>query len=196
MIKRIVDVVGALCGLLFILPLTPLIAFAIVWESGWPVFVRLARVSEGRSIRVWKFRTMVRGAHAMKADLAHLNERTDGPFFKIRHDPRLTRVGKFLRMVRVDEFPQFWNVLMGELSLVGPRPHEPEEMLRYPPEFKHLYDVKGGLTGLSQVMGASALPFLKELAYDAAYVRERSLWLDLKILLKTVLIFFTDPTGV
>ena len=196
MLKRLFDVAGALCGLLFILPFTPFIAFAIWREDSGSVFVGLPRVSEGRIIKVWKFRTMVMGAREMKKELAHLNERADGPFFKIKEDPRLMKVGKFLRMLRVDEFPQFWNVLIGELALVGPRPHEPEEMLHYPPEFKHLYFAKAGLTGLSQVMGASGLPFMKELAYDAAYVKEQSLWLDLKILAKTVLIFFTDPTGV
>ncbi len=113
-----------------------------------------------------------------------------------KDDPRLTKVGKFLRMLRFDEFPQFWNVLVGELALVGPRPHEPEEIAAYPPEFAHLANAKAGLTGFSQVMGASALPFRKELEYDAAYVKERSFWFDLRILIKTVIIFFTDPTGV
>ena len=196
MMKRIFDMAGALAGLLFILPFTPFIALAIVMESGPPVFVRLARVSEGKIIKVWKFRTMVQGAHEQKRNLSHLNERADGPFFKIKNDPRLTRVGKFLRMLRLDEFPQFWNVLRGELALVGPRPHEPEEMFHYPPEFKRLYFAKAGLTGLSQVMGASGLPFRKELEYDAEYLKEYSLWFDVKILVKTVLIFFTDPTGV
>jgi len=196
MAKRVMDIVGALCGLLFILPFAPLIAFAIWREDRGPVLVALPRVSEGRIVEVWKFRTMVVGAREMKKELAHLNERADGPFFKIKNDPRLTKVGKFLRMLRVDEFPQFWNVALGELALVGPRPHEPEEMLHYPPEFKHLYYAKGGLTGLSQIMGASALSFKEELAYDAEYVRTRSLLLDLKIVAKTVFIFFTDPSGV
>lgn len=194
--KRIFDIVGALCGLLFILPFAPFIAFAIWREDHGPVFVGLPRVSEGRVVTVWKFRTMVPGAAAMKKGLADRNERADGPLFKIKDDPRLTRTGKFLRMLRADEFPQFWNVLVGELALVGPRPHEPEEIAAYPPEFAHLAQAKAGLTGLSQVMGASALPFRKELEYDAAYVKEPSLLFDMKILLKTVLIFFTDPTGV
>jgi lipopolysaccharide/colanic/teichoic acid biosynthesis glycosyltransferase len=196
MAKRIFDIVGALCGLVFILPFTPFIAFAIWREDKGPVFVGLPRVSAGHLIKVWKFRTMVPGAAAMKKDLAARNERADGPFFKIKDDPRLTKVGKFLRMLRVDEFPQFWNVALGELSLVGPRPHEPEEIAAYPPEFTHLANAKAGLTGLSQVMGASGLPFRKELEYDAAYLTEYSFWFDVKILLKTVLIFFTDPTGV
>lgn len=196
MVKRIFDIAGALCGLLFLLPFTPFIAFAIWREDRGPVFVGLPRVSEGRIVKAWKFRTMVVGAAEMKKNLAAWNERADGPFFKIKEDPRLTKTGKFLRMLRLDEFPQFWNVLRGELALVGPRPHEPEEMFHYPPEFKHLYFAKAGLTGFSQVMGASGLPFRKELEYDAAYLKEYSFWFDMKILLKTVLIFFTDPSGV
>jgi lipopolysaccharide/colanic/teichoic acid biosynthesis glycosyltransferase len=196
MAKRVFDIVGSFLGLLFILPLTPFIAIAIILEDGLPVFVKLDRVSEGRIIKVYKFRTMIRDAHEQKKNLAHLNERKDGPFFKIKNDPRLTKVGKVLRKFRLDEFPQFMNVLKGELALVGPRPHEPEEMLEYPPEFKKLYFAKGGLTGLSQVSGASALPFRKELELDMYYLENQSFWLDLKILAKTIWIFFSDPTGV
>ncbi len=178
------------------LALTPFIGLAIVLESGWPVFVRLDRVSGGRVIRVWKFRTMVRGAHAMKPQLANLNERRDGPLFKIKDDPRLTRVGKFLRKLRLDEFPQAWNVLAGDLALVGPRPHEPGEIDKYPSEFKCIAEAKSGLTGLSQVMGASKLPFQKELEYDLEYIDHPSFGLDLKVLWKTLVIFLSDPTGV
>lgn len=196
MIKRTLDIIASICGLIFIAPFTPFIALAIYLESGGPIFVKLARVSEGKIIYVYKFRSMVRGAHEKKPELRHLNERKDGPLFKMKNDPRLTKVGKFLRKFRLDEFPQFLNVLKGELSLVGPRPHEPEEMLQYPPEFKKLYYAKGGLTGLSQVMGASLLPFRKELEYDLYYLEHQSLRLDLKILFKTIWIFFSDPTGV
>ncbi|KKU94006.1 MAG: Exopolysaccharide biosynthesis polyprenyl glycosylphosphotransferase [Candidatus Jorgensenbacteria bacterium GW2011_GWA1_48_13] len=194
--KRTSDIIGSVFGLLFILPFTPFIALAIVLESGLPVFVRLDRVSNGKIIKVYKFRTMVQDAHSKKSDLAGLNERKDGPFFKIKNDPRLTRVGKWLRKLRLDEFPQFLNVLRGDLTLVGPRPHEPAEMEKYPTEFKGLYFVKAGLTGLSQVSGASGLPFRKELELDIYYVEHQSFWFDLKILAKTVWIFFSDPTGV
>jgi lipopolysaccharide/colanic/teichoic acid biosynthesis glycosyltransferase len=194
--KRLFDIIGAIGGLIFILPFTPFIALAIIFEDGLPILVKLDRVSEGKIIKVYKFRTMIRRAQEMKKDLLHLNERKDGPFFKIKNDPRLTKAGKFLRKFRLDEFPQFINVLKGELSLVGPRPHEPEEMLYYPSEFKKLYFAKAGLTGLSQVSGASALPFLKEIEFDCYYIENHSFWLDLKILMKTVWIFFSDPTGI
>lgn len=194
--KRIFDIFGAILGLLFIVPFTPFIALAIVIESGLPIFVKLDRISGGRVIEVHKFRSMIRDAHKLKLNLAHLNERSDGPFFKIKNDPRLTKVGKFLRKFRLDEFPQFWNVLVGDLSLVGPRPHEPEEVMQYPEAFADLRFTKAGLTGLSQVKGASALPFIKELEYDLHYAQNQSLRMDFKILLATVKIFFTDPTGV
>lgn len=194
--KRLFDIIGAVCGLIFITLFTPFIVLAIVWENGLPIFVKLDRISKGKVIKVYKFRTMVRGAHEMKSQLKNLNERTDGPFFKIKNDPRLTKVGKLLRKFRLDEFPQFLNVLKGELSLVGPRPHESEEVVQYPAEFKNLVSVKAGLTGLSQVMGASLLPFRKELEYDQYYVEHQSFWLDLKILFKTIWIFLSDPTGV
>ena len=132
----------------------------------------------------------------MKPVLASLNERKDGSFFKIKKDPRITRVGKILRKFRIDEFPQLTNVLKGELSLVGPRPHEPEEVFSYPPEFKHLILAKAGVTGLSQVNGASSLPFLKELTLDNYYLKNQSFWLDSKIIIKTILILFFDPTAV
>lgn len=190
------DITGALLGLLLTAPLWPFIAWAIKLDSPGPVFVRLDRVSSGRIIRVYKFRSMINNAHQMKALLVSFNERIDGPFFKIRNDPRLTRVGKWLRKFRLDEFPQLINVLRGELALVGPRPHEPEEMIHYPHPYKHLLLAKGGVTGLSQVNGASSLPFMEELALDDHYVKNQSSWLDLKIILKTLAILFFDPTAV
>ncbi len=100
--KRVFDIFAGLVASIFTVVLTPFIGLAIVLESGWPIFVRLDRVSGGRIIRVWKFRTMVRGAHEMKPQLANLNERRDGPLFKIKNDPRLTKVGRFLRKFRLD----------------------------------------------------------------------------------------------
>lgn len=196
MLKRFFDIIGACLGITALAIITPFVALAIVIESGFPVFVALERVSDGRTIRVFKFRSMVKGAHAQKKNLAALNERKDGPLFKIKNDPRLTRVGKMLRKFRIDEFPQFINVLLGDLSVVGPRPHEAEELAHYPDEFKMLSRAKAGLTGLSQVSGASSLPFTKELELDKYYLEHQSAILDAKILLKTVWILFVDPTGV
>lgn len=195
-LKRVMDTFGAAIGLIVITPLFLAIALAIKLDSRGPIFVRLDRMSRGKVVKIYKFRTMVNGAHAMKSSLRHLNERTDGPFFKIKNDPRLTRVGRILRKFRLDEFPQLLNVLEGKLSLVGPRPHEAEEVSQYPKEYAHIVFAKAGVTGLSQVNGASGLPFLKELELDSFYVRQKSMWLDIKIIAKTIAILFSDPTGV
>ena len=195
-LKRILDIIGSFIGLIILLPFFPFIALAIKLGSRGPVLIKLDRVSEGKIIKVYKFRSMVLGAEKQKKKLLNLNERSDGPFFKIKNDPRITKIGKVLRKFRLDEFPQLINVLKGELSLVGPRPHEPEELFSYPREYRELLAAKTGLTGLSQVNGASSLPFLKELEFDNFYIQNRSLRLDIKILYKTAVIFFTDPTGV
>lgn len=194
--KRIFDIIAGAFLFVFSLPLWPVIALMILVEDGSPVFVRIQRVSEGRVMRVIKFRSMVKGAHAMKKDLMHLNERKDGPFFKIKNDPRLTRMGRLIRRFRVDELPQLLNVLAGTLALVGPRPHEPEEIAQYPDEFKILTEARAGLTGLSQISGAASLPFLKELELDKKYLKEWSLGEDIRILFMTFFIFLFDPTGV
>ncbi len=196
-IKRILDIVGAVLGITATLILYPFIASAIKLDSSGPVFVGLTRVSSGKTIRAYKFRSMRDRTHLQKyAELSRLNERKDGPFFKIKNDPRLTRVGKLIRKFRLDEFPQFINVLKGEMSLVGPRPHEPEEISQYPDQYKNLPLAKAGITGYSQVNGASSLPFLKELELDEFYIRNQSIWFDLKIIAKTFLILLFDPTAV
>ena len=195
-IKQILDVVGAILGITIFLPLVPFIAIAIKLDSRGLILVRLPRISAGKTIRVYKFRSMAHGAAELKKNLFHLNERSDGPFFKIKNDPRITRVGRLLRKFRLDEFPQLINVLLGELSLVGPRPHEPEEISQYPEQYRQISLAKAGVTGLSQVNGASSLPFLEELKLDSHYLENQNFLLDLKIILKTILILLFDPTAV
>lgn len=194
--KRFIDILGSTIGLIILLPFFPFITLAIKLDSKGPVLIKLDRVSEGKIIKVYKFRSMVENAESLKKDLMNLNERKDGPFFKIKNDPRITKVGRFLRKFRLDEFPQLINVFKNELSLVGPRPHEPRELFLYPRQYRELLAAKTGITGLSQVNGASGLPFLKELEFDDFYIKNQSLWLDLKILFKTLFIFITDPTGI
>ena len=194
--KRLIDIIGATVGCFILIPFLPLIALAIKLDSRGPTLVKLKRVSAGKIIHVYKFRSMIHGAHRMKPSLAHLNERRDGPFFKITHDPRVTRVGKYLRRCRLDEWPQLINVFTGELSLVGPRPHEPEEVEKYPSEYRHIGFAKAGITGLSQINGASSLPFLKELEWDRYYLQNHSLRLDIKIIAKTIWIAFVDRNAV
>jgi lipopolysaccharide/colanic/teichoic acid biosynthesis glycosyltransferase len=194
--KRLFDIVGAGAGLLLLAPFLPFIALAIKLDTPGPVIVGLDRVSGGKTITVYKFRSMIRDAHVLKPSLTHLNERGDGPFFKIRRDPRVTRVGRVLRKFRIDEFPQLINVLKGEMSLVGPRPHEPEEVMRYKPEHMVVTLAKAGVTGLSQTSGASSLSYDREIELDLHYIRNASPVLDSKIMARTAAIMFSDPTAV
>ena len=195
-LKRLIDIAGGLIGTALLIILTPFIGLAIIAESRGPIFVKLDRVSAGKRVTILKFRSMVKDAQKLKAGLIERNERKDGPFFKIKNDPRITRVGKVIRKFRLDEFPQFLSVLIGELSLVGPRPHEPEEVRHYPGDKHFIFHAKAGITGLSQVSGASSLTFAKELELDGWYLKNQSIWLDLKIIGKTVAIIFTDPSAV
>lgn len=194
--KRALDILGGTFGLVLFAILYPLLGTAIKIDSKGPILVKLERVSQGKTIRLYKFRSMIEGAQAQKKLLSPFNERADGPFFKMRHDPRITRVGRVIRRFRLDEVPQFINVFKGELSLVGPRPHEPEEIAGYPSEYSFLAKHKGGITGLSQVSGASSLAFARELELDSYYVQNVSLSLDLKIIGKTIAILLSDPSAV
>lgn len=195
-LKRLFDVCASIIGILILLPFSLLIGCAIKLNSHGSIFVKLDRISQGKIIPVFKFRTMIEGANKLKNGLSSLNERKDGPFFKIKNDPRITRVGFILRKHLIDELPQLLNVLLGHLSLVGPRPHEPEETQSYPENYRHILLAKAGITGLSQINGASNLPFLKELEFDNQYLKNQSLYLDLKIIIKTIKIFFTEANGV
>lgn len=174
-------------GILFVLlPLLLLIALAIKLDSRGPVLFRQVRVGRGgREFRLYKFRTMVVGAHAMRDILADRNE-TDGLMFKMRDDPRVTRVGRRLRAWSLDELPQLVNVFLGQMSLVGPRPPLPEEVARYDGDVSRRLLVKPGITGLWQVSGRSDLPWQDGIRLDLYYVENWSLAADLTILWKTV----------
>jgi lipopolysaccharide/colanic/teichoic acid biosynthesis glycosyltransferase len=133
---------------------------------------------------------MIPDADRRKQDLERLNHRRDGPLFKIRNDPRVTKVGKILRRFSLDELPQLFNVLTGRMSLVGPRPHLPEEVARYSLEQRRVFAVKPGATGLSQISGRSDLPFDEEVSLDLKYIEEWSLLFDVWILWRTAFILF------
>ncbi|MNX62623.1 UDP-glucose:undecaprenyl-phosphate glucose-1-phosphate transferase [compost metagenome] len=186
--KRTMDVVGALWALVLLAPVLLLVAIAIKLDSPGPVIFRQRRVGlNGREFDMYKFRSMARDAEARKAELMAFNEVKDGPIFKIKQDPRVTRVGRFIRRTSLDEFPQFVNVLLGQMSLVGPRPPVPEEVARYTPEQRQRLSVMPGATGLWQVSGRSELSsFRSMLALDLQYIRSWSMWQDILILLKTV----------
>jgi len=194
--KRTSDIIGATTGLIILFPFAPIILLAIRLETPGNPIVSLERISEGKTIKVYKFRSMIKDAHNRKEELSIFNERSDGPFFKMTKDPRVTRVGRVLRKTRIDEYPQFINVLKGELAIVGPRPHERIEVEKYPSEFVHIPNARGGITGISQVNGASGLPYLKELELDSHYIDNCSPILDFKIISKSVRIFLFDHTAV
>jgi len=185
-LKRCLDVAGALAGLGLTAFLFPIIALAIRLDSPGPLFFRQVRVGEnGRLFTCWKFRSMYLDAERRKRELIPLNE-MNGAIFKMRNDPRVTRVGQFLRRMSLDELPQFWNVLLGEMSLVGTRPPTPEEVAGY--EYKHRKRIciKPGITGLWQVSGRNDIRDFDEVVrLDIEYIDQWSLWLDVKILLKT-----------
>ena len=184
--KRIVDVLAASAGLVLTAPLMLFVAMAIKLESAGPLLFRHMRLGkDGRPFVMLKFRSMYQGAPAFQVQLIGENE-IPGPVFKIRADPRITRVGRLIRKYSLDELPQLWNVLRGEMSLVGPRPPVPEEVARYEPWQRERLAVKPGLTCTWQVSGRSDIPFDEWVRMDIEYVRSCSFRQDLKLLLLTV----------
>ncbi len=189
-IKRTIDIFESIVGIIFLLPLFLLVAIIIKIDSRGPVFVKLTRVGRDGEFKMFKFRSMVKNAHAMKKDLLKFSERK-GPLFKMKDDPRITRIGKILRKTRIDELPQLFNVLADDMSLIGPRPHEPEEVLQYQKHQKKVLTIKPGMSGMAQVSGASDLTFDEEVKLDTYYIENWSLKLDLQILFRTVRIVFS-----
>ena len=188
---------GSLLGLIILSPFFVFMAIIIKMDSAGPVLARLERVARGKKFKLYKFRSMIENAHEMKYDkdgnlrseFARLNERGEGPLFKMKNDPRITKVGRFIRKTRLDEFPQLINVLKGEISLIGPRPHEPEEVAKYEKHHKKLLTIKPGCTGMAQVSGSSGLDFEREVKLDIYYIENWSLFLDLIIIIKTLLMY-------
>lgn len=189
--KRVVDIGLAAALLILTAPLWLIIALAIKLDSPGPVIFRQRRVGkDGRLFTFYKFRGMVADAEARLHEVAHLNE-VDGPIFKSRRDPRVTRVGRVLRRTSLDELPQLWNVLRGEMSLVGPRPPLPMEVAQYEPWQRDRLLAPGGITGLWQVSGRNMLGFEEMVRLDLDYITRWSLWLDLRILARTVRVVLT-----
>lgn len=186
-VKRAVDLAAGALLLVVLSPLLAAIAAAVVLDSPGPALFSQVRCGlRGRPFRIYKFRSMVADAETRKAGLAAANEMS-GPVFKLARDPRVTRVGRWLRKTSLDELPQLWNVFCGEMSLVGPRPPLPEEVEAYHLESLHRLAMKPGMTGLWQVSGRSAIrDFGAWVELDAQYIRRWSLWLDGKILVRTV----------
>ena len=200
-IKRTFDIFASLFGLIVLSPLFAVAAIVIKLDTSGPVFARLKRVSKNKEFILYKFRGMIAhdpdgGAESLKASLTAFNERKDGPLFKMKNDPRITRVGRIIRRYRIDELAQFINILKGDMSLVGPRPHQPDEIEKYEKHHRKLLAIKAGATGLAQVSGSSDILFEQEVTLDTYYIENWSLWLDLKIIAKTALKIFTDRSAV
>ena len=192
MIKRMFDVLGAIVGLLITAVLTLFLAPAIKLDSPGPVFFAQTRVGKnGRKFKFWKFRSMVSNAESLKLEMMKDNEMSSTLMFKIKKDPRITRVGKFIRKTSLDEFPQFWNVLTGDMSLVGTRPPTVEEYEQYDEHYRRRLSMAPGITGLWQVSGRSSITDFNEVVkLDLEYIDNWSLKLDLQILLKTFSVVF------
>ena len=186
-IRRLLDIVLAILALVPLAPLMAVVALAIkITSPGSPVFYRQLRAGlRGRRFEVVKFRLMVPDAETLKPALEAYNE-MDGPAFKMSNDPRVTALGTFLRRTSIDELPQIWNVLRGDMSWVGPRPVPVEEAERYEPWQRRRLSMKPGLTCLWQVSGRCDLSFEEWMRLDLEYIETWSLWLDAKILLKTI----------
>ncbi len=184
--KRAFDIVGSLCALLLLSPVILVLAALVKLTSSGPVFYRSTRIGRGgRPFTFIKLRSMVRDAEVKRRHLHHLNE-ADGPVFKIARDPRITPIGRFLRTTSLDEVPQFWNVLRGDMSLVGPRPPIAEEVAQYEPWQLRRLDVRPGITCLWQISGRSRIGFQEWMRLDLEYIKHQSLRLDVKILLRTI----------
>ncbi len=186
LLKRILDFTGALIGLILLSPLLIGTAIIIKVTDPGPVFFSQVRSGRnGRKFKMHKFRSMVMNAEALKKQLMEQNE-MDGPVFKIKHDPRITKIGRIIRKTSIDELPQLLNVLVGEMSLVGPRPPLPSEVAEYKPWQRRRLSVKPGITGPWQVSGRNEISFEQWMKMDLEYIDNWSLWLDIRIIVMTV----------
>ena len=191
-IKRLLDIIGSLCALIISSPILLGVAIAIKLDDGGPVFFSQTRIGlHGKPFKMYKFRSMVTNAEELKKKLAEETGQEDRFIFKMKDDPRITKVGHFIRKTSLDEFPQFYNVLKGDMSLVGPRPALPEEVARYGSLYSARLLVKPGITGPWQVSGRSDLSQEQSEYLDVFYIENWSIAGDLAILAKTVMVIFT-----
>jgi exopolysaccharide biosynthesis polyprenyl glycosylphosphotransferase len=187
LLKRLLDLAGAAFLLMVLSPILSLLALLIRLDSPGPVLFKQFRIGKwGKPFQIYKFRSMYIDAEARKTALSASNEMHGGVTFKMKQDPRITRVGRYIRRASIDELPQLWNVLRGDMSLVGPRPPVPVEVSQYTLSDRRRLEVKPGITCIWQVSGRSDIPFAQQVELDAAYIESQSLWMDIKLLLKTI----------
>ena len=193
--KRLFDVVASACGLVLLSPVFLATAIAIKLDDGGPVFYNQERIGkDGKPFKMYKFRSMKVNADQEIEKLQKHNE-VDGAMFKMKNDPRITRVGKFIRKTSIDEFPQLLNVLLGQMSIVGPRPPLPREVAEYTDYDKQRLYVRPGCTGLWQVTVRNSVGFHEMVNIDLDYIKRRSFHLDLEIMLKTIKVIFVPNTA-
>lgn len=186
-VKRFVDIIFSSVALLLLSPLFLLVAALIKLEDRGPIFFAQRRVGKwGREFRMFKFRSMCVDAEQRLAAMLQKNQHAAGVTFKVKDDPRVTRVGRWIRKFSIDEFPQFYNVLIGDMSLVGPRPPLPREVALYSPADRRRLEATPGLTCFWQIGGRAEIDFPEQVQLDVQYIESQSFWLDLKILVKTV----------
>lgn len=191
-VKRLFDIIASLIGSIVLIPVTLIVGLAIKLEDGGPIFFCQERLTkDGKPFKLIKFRSMVVNAEALRDSLESQNE-MDGPVFKIKNDSRITKVGHFIRKTSIDELPQVFNVLKGDISVVGPRPPLRREVEQYDDKARRRLEVKGGLTCLWQIQPQrNTLTFDEWVDLDIEYIEKRSLWLDFVIILKTFGVLFT-----
>lgn len=193
--KRTMDIVASLFGLIILSPLLIIVSILIKLESAGPILFKQERVGlRGKHFIMYKFRSMVINAEELKAKLESQNEMS-GPMFKIKNDPRVTKVGKFIRKTSIDELPQLINILKGEMSIVGPRPSLPKEVDMFEGWMLRRLDAKPGLTCYWQVRGRNNIGFEEWMRMDVDYVSKRNIWIDIKLIFRTVVLLFGDKNA-
>ncbi|MBS5885550.1 MAG: exopolysaccharide biosynthesis polyprenyl glycosylphosphotransferase [Clostridium sp.] len=194
-LKRIIDIIGSIIGIVLVSPVLLVTAVLIKLESKGRIFFSQTRVGlHGKEFKIYKFRSMVDGAEALRKSIEHKNEMS-GPMFKVRDDPRITKIGRFIRKTSIDELPQLINVLKGEMSLVGPRPSLPSEVEKFEPWMLKRLEVKPGLTCYWQVSGRNNIGFEDWMKLDINYVNYRNIRLDIKLIFKTIILLFGDKNA-
>ena len=187
LLKRWMDVCGSLCAIVLLMPLFLAVAIWLKLDSPGPLIYRQVRVGlHGRPFYFYKFRSMYIDSDARRAALEKENESKDGVIFKMKNDPRITRCGRFIRKYSIDEAPQFFNVLLGDMSLVGPRPPLPSEVAQYSLDDRKRLDILPGITCIWQISGRSDIPFREQVVLDREYIRGQGFWKDVLILFKTI----------
>lgn len=193
--KRALDVIASFLGLVILSPILLIVAILIKLESKGPAIFSQSRIGlNGKEFKMYKFRSMVQNAEELKEKLAKQNEMS-GPMFKIKNDPRVTKVGKFIRKTSIDELPQLLNILKGDMTLVGPRPSLPREVEKFESWMLKRLEVKPGLTCYWQVSGRNNIDFYEWMKLDLKYVNDMGFWLDIKLIFKTVAVLFGDKNA-